>query len=253
MRKGNTYALTKEVMAVLAEKPGVEFTEINISDLNLPFCASCHLCFSEGEEFCPHNDTALGIRSALAECDGVIIGSATYMWAINAALKNLLDHLAYGFHRPFLFGKKGMVIATSKGAGEKGVTKYIKTVLGQLGINGAVVFTLNEKEKQLQTNSGKKLNTAAERFYSSIVSNRQIKPTLKNIVVHNAFRAMALSKFSDSERDTRFWGQPGFHNKAYPAKAGAFKYAVGAAVYGIAKRSTEIVGRIYEKRKKARE
>jgi multimeric flavodoxin WrbA len=204
MRKGNTYALTKGIVNCLLSKPDAECTEISVADLELPFCCSCHVCFAKGEEHCPHYDVMRDVQSALMTCDGVILSGTTYMGALNAAMKNLLDHLAYGFHRPALFGKKGMVIATSAGNGEKSVAKYLKTALGQWGINGAIVVTQSTKAQQLLSSDkiAATLDRAAERFYQLIASKRFIAPKFKSIAVHNAFRAMSLSDFAENGRDT---------------------------------------------------
>ena len=257
MRKGNTYTLTKEVVSCLYKKQDVEITEYSVADLDLPFCCSCHLCFSKGEENCPHYGRLRNIKDALLDSDGVILSGTTYIRSLNAAMKNLLDHFAYLFHRPALFGKRGMVITTSAGVGEKRVAKYIKTVMGQWGINGAKIVTQNIKAHKLQSNGAElsikeiaKLDNTAEKFYSLIKSKRHIPPSLKNIAVHNAFRAMSLSDFSESECDTQFWRTEGFRNKAYPVKAGAFRYLVGAFIYGVAQYSTKVIGKMYIKRQK---
>ena len=255
MRKGNTYALTREITGRLLAMPDVELNEIFVSDLGLPFCCSCHLCFEKGEENCPHYGIMQGVKAAFDECDGVIISGVSYMWAPNAAIKNLLDHMAYGFHRPAFFGKKGMVISTAAGVGEKAVAKYLKTVLGQWGINGALIFTQNAKQRELQgggeaakAKAGAKLDRAAERFYSLIKSGRPLPPSVKNITVHNSFRVMSLSGYSGSERDTLYWQQDGFHNKAYPVKAGPV-YLIGAIMHGLVRFMLKIVGGVYEKRR----
>jgi len=244
MRKGRTYALTQEVMSRLSAKADVQFVEINVADLDLPFCVSCHVCFSKGEEFCPHAAHLQSLLTALKECDGVILSGTTYMWALNGAMKNLLDHLAFGFHRPFLFGKRGMVVATSKGNGEKEVAKYLRMVLGQWGVNGAVVVTQNAKEEQLLSPSklAKRLDKAAERFYRQLSSKKPIPPSLRSIAVQNAFRSMALSEFSEFERDAEFWRKEE-NNRAYPVRIGVFRYAVGAAVFGAASFATHVIGR----------
>jgi len=249
MRKGTTYKLTKEIMSRLSSKPNVEFDEISISELNLPFCTSCHACFAKGEEYCPNYKHLERVHHALEVCDGVVLTGTTYMWALNAAMKNLLDHLAFGLHRPSLFGKKGMVIATSKGNGEKAVAKYLKTVLGQWGINGGVVVTQNAKEEKMLSPSkiSAKLDRHADRFYHQIASGGYIEPTLRSIAVHNAFRSMALSDFAEFERDTQFWNQDGFRDKAYPVRVGKLKYAVGSAVFAVAAKLTKILGRRYVK------
>jgi len=169
------------------------------------------------------------------------------MWALNAAMKNLLDHQAFRFHRPSLFGKKGMVIATSKGNGEKAVAKYLQTVLGQWGVNRAVVVTQNAKEEKMLSPSriSTKLDRHVDRFYSQIASGGYIEPSLRSIAVHNAFRSMALSNFAEFERDTQYWNQDGFRDKAYPVRAGILKYAVGTAVFAIASRLTKLLGKRY--------
>lgn len=255
MRKGKTYSLTKEIVNRLSSKPDVEIIEFSVADLNLPFCCSCHVCFAKGEEHCPHFGIVRALRDALINCDGVILTGTTYMWAMNAAMKNLLDHFAYMFHRPVLFGKKGMVVATSKGTGEKNVAKYLKTVLGQWGINKAVVVTQNEKTHRMQTNGvglsvqeAAQIDKAISKFYKTLASNQQISPGLKSIVVHNAFRAQSLSNYSESERDTQHWSREEFRDKAYPAKAGAIKYLIGTMVYNLAKNLTDALGRSLERR-----
>jgi len=255
MRKGNTYTLTKEIVSRLAAKAEVEISEYFVSELNLPFCCSCHNCFAKGEEYCPHFDVTGKIKDALLQCDALVVSGATYMWALNAAMKNLLDHFAYMFHRPVLFGKKGMVVATSTGVGEKSVAKYLKTVLGQWGINGAIIVTQNAKEHRLQSEGPElsskeaaQIDKVAQRFYDMIKANKQLTPSLKNISVHNAFRAMSLSAYSESERDTQHWQKEGMGDRAYPVKAGPIKYAIGAFVYGAAKNTTKMIGRVYMKR-----
>jgi multimeric flavodoxin WrbA len=48
--KENTWCLTekvKEQIAVLDNK--VEFKEIHLSELNIPFCIGCSMCFRKGE------------------------------------------------------------------------------------------------------------------------------------------------------------------------------------------------------------
>jgi multimeric flavodoxin WrbA len=250
MRKGNTYALTKEIVNRLTKRPDVECVEINVADLDLPFCASCHVCFDKGEEYCPHYNIMQKIESAVQKCDGVIIGGSTYLRALNAAMKNVLDHMAYGYHRPWLFGRKGMVVATSAGVGENSVAKFVKTVLGQWGINGALIVKQNAKAQLMQASAktSASLDRKAEKFYRLIASKKQVAPGLMNITVHNAFRAMSLSNYSASERDTQFWRRAGFSDRAYPVKAGPFMYAMGTIIHGVIKIAINITGRSYEKR-----
>lgn len=255
MRKGNTYRLTKEVISRISSYPDVKIVEFGVADLNLPFCCSCHICFNEGEEYCPHSDSLRDLREALLECDGIILSGTTYMWSLNGAMKNLLDHFAYLFHRPVLFGKKGMVIATSAGNGEKGVAKYLKGVLGQWGVNGAIALTQNTKAHMMQgsgdvfsSTESAEIDRATRKFYELIKSKKPIPPSAKSIAVHNAFRVSSLSEFAQYGRDTEFWHQNGYVDKPYPARAGFFKAFIGAFVFSAAKNATAALGRIYKKK-----
>lgn len=255
-RKGNTYALTKEILNSLSKISNMEISEIYVAELNLPFCSSCHLCFSKGEEKCPHYDVVGKIKDMLAGSNGIILTGTTYMWALNAAMKNFLDHFAYLFHRPEFFGKQGMVVSTSAGAGEKNVAKYLKTVMGQWGINASIIVTQNTKERRLMSNNAgmakkqvEKINKAAEKFYGRLKSTRQMPPSLKNIAVHNSFRAMSLSEFSESERDTQFWSRKGFIDKSYPVKAGLLKSMIGSLVFSSVNSMIKIIGKFYFMRK----
>ena len=251
MRKGTTYALTQEITSRLAAMPEVEITQLHVADLDLPFCRSCHLCFSKGEEFCPHYGVMEEVAAKLTQCDGVIVSGVSYMWALNASMKNFLDHLSFLFHRPSLFGKKGMVIATAAGAGEKSVAKYLKTVLGQWGINKALVVTQTARDLEMISTAKRaaKYDKLAAKFYSLIKSQRPLSPSLQNLAVHNAFRAMSLSGFTGSERDTLYWQQDGFKNKAYPIKAGWFRSLAGAVIYSAVKASSAAAGRMAAKNK----
>jgi hypothetical protein len=92
-----------------------------------------------------------------------------------------------------------------------------------------------------------KYDKIAEKFYKLIKSQKPLSPSLKNIAVHNAFRAMSLGDFTGSERDARHWQKDGFKNKAYPVHIGWFKYLFGAFTYSIVKISTNVIGLIYVK------
>jgi len=129
--------------------------------------------------------------------------------------------------------------------GDKGVAKYLRTVLGQWGVNDAIMVTRNIKQQRLQSlvKEQNMLNNAADRFYELLESGSPIAPSFNSIATHNAFRAMSMSEFSESKRDTEYWQQDGFYNKAYPTKAGPFKYMAGSMVHGLAKLTAKLIGR----------
>jgi len=235
MRKGNTYGVMQAVLEHLRAQKDVEITEINVADLNLPFCYSCHACFEKGEEFCPHSETVGTAAQAIENCDGLIISGVCYAMHVNAALKNLVDHFAYFFHRPRLFDKVGMVITTTAGAGENIVAKYLQQVLGHWGMGKAILlpmkiqtaeFSLNDKQKrQVLFNTNK--------FYNHIKNGKLSSPSFVNVIVHNSFRAHAAISPPLSECDSAYWRDSSFADKVYPRKISVMKSLVGKLIYPI--------------------
>jgi len=230
MRKtGSTYKMLETVLERMKREGDADIEVIHVADLNLPFCVSCHNCFVKGEEYCPHAETVGKVVEALRRADGVILAGTTYVMALNAAMKNLVDHIAWMNHRPALFGKHGLVIATTAGGGAGGVAKYLREVMGYWGICGAGTLVNNKAyepfpltDKQLA-----KIHRAADRFAGAVRSGRAPKPAMENIGSYNAFRAMSLSKTPLSEKDAEFWRASGFRDKAYPSGGNPIQLFIG--------------------------
>lgn len=236
MRKGNTYRLTQEVINCL-KSHDVKITEINISDLELPFCKSCHLCFFKGESKCPHYQIMKTVTEKIESCNGLILSGAVYSKHLNASMKNLIDHLSYYFHRPRLFDKKGLVITTTAGAGEKIVAKYLKSVMFQWGITNvqtlsckiqAMPFPLNEKQKKI-------VDSVTEKFYNAILRDKIKEPNMNVLFTHNTFRAMNTTNNPFLAYDKAYWEQNGLDSKVYSRKVNIFKTLYGELVYFLKK------------------
>jgi len=244
MRKGNTYNVTQAVLELLRKHEGVQITEISVADLDLPFCVSCHACFDKGDAFCPHHKIIAPVVHEIENCDGLIISGVCYAMQINASIKNLIDHLAYLFHRPRLFNKIGMVVTTTAGAGENRVAKYLRQVLGHWGVGKAILlpmkiqtekFVLSDKQK-------KRIRAAADRFYNNIKTGKLSPPSLVSIIVHNGFRAHASLTPSLSEADSAYWRESNFAKKVYPRKIGVGKWLIGKMMYPIMRKVFKKVG-----------
>ena len=50
----------------------VEFREVHLSDINLPFCTGCSNCFRRGHRTCPHNPIVQPIMDCIEDSDAVI-------------------------------------------------------------------------------------------------------------------------------------------------------------------------------------
>lgn len=238
MRKGNTYKLTQAVIEKLMLNKDVHLKEISVSELNLPFCMSCHVCFEKGEERCPHRNIVGGIAEEIETSDALIVSGVVYSMHLNAAMKNLIDHLSYYFHRPKLFDKKALVVTTTAGAGEKTVAKYLASIMGHWGAGyiksisckiRTVPFSLTEKQQSA-------VNKVSDEFYNAISHNSFTAPTFGSVAVHNSFRGMSSGSVVVSECDRDYWQQTGMKDKVYPRRVSVVKAAVGSVTAKVLKK-----------------
>ncbi len=238
MRKGNTYKLTQTVISRLKVLDvNVEIEELSVEELELPFCSSCHVCFTSGEKLCPHYNIIKAVTDKIKQCDGIILTGVVYSLHLNAAMKNLIDHLSFFIHRPCLFDKKGMVITTTAGAAEKTVAKYLKNIMSCWGVNCITVlrekiqtnpFSLNPKQTE-------RVEKAAKSFYEAILDNKYRDPGFNEIMVFNAFRGMNTGDKPLSQCDKAYWEQTGLKDCTYPLKHNIIKRLFGCMVYKVLK------------------
>lgn len=120
-RRGSTWHSMDAIVQELGRYGGVEKTEFFLP-ADLPnFCTGCYSCFYKGEQTCPHAQNVQPIAEAILEADVVILTSPVYGMDVTGQMKALLDHLCYMWisHRPNprMFGKVGLAVATTAGAG----------------------------------------------------------------------------------------------------------------------------------------
>lgn len=217
-RKGNTYKITELVKSYMQENGNVEFEEIFLSKLNMPFCIGCNQCFLKGEEYCPHNSIIAPIVQKITIADALIIATPTYSLQLPALLKCLLDHMSYNFHRPRFFKKKALVISTTAGGGAKSTANYISDVLQCWGINHVSKYPLRcfsfnyvpDKEALEQ------IRTMANEFYKEIANENLHSPSMKRIFLFNLWRSMAISGQTNNTRDYRYWADMNLLDKPFP-------------------------------------
>ncbi len=89
--KGNT-ALALDTLGAELEARGIQTERINIGKDMLHGCVGCWACAKQRNMQCRFNDDPVnGWIAAMAEADGMVIGSPVYYAGINGALKSFLD------------------------------------------------------------------------------------------------------------------------------------------------------------------
>jgi len=254
--KGNTWVLVEEIKKNITSLfPESIFEEIHLSDLNLPFCLGCSLCFRKGHEHCPHNKIMQNIFDLIDWSDGVVFSATTFNMQPNALTKNLIDHLCFMLHRPYFFTKKALVVSTTGGVGVNKVVKYIAGTLRGLGFNKCYelpvasnswnAYSINEK---IRARCGK----IARTFHNDVASMKMYRPTWLILIPYNLFRGMSLSYVKGTEyeyMDGVHWTDPVRAKSTYdPAIPVPFyKKAFGSLFYAIGKIASKFVRVTYRK------
>lgn len=211
-RKGNTWKLTQKVIDILLTYDNtINFTEVHLSDLNLPFCMGCSNCFRVGHKHCPHNQIIQPIIDLIEENDAVIISVSSFQGQPTALMKNFTDHLAFMIHRPRFFTKKALIISTTGGVSADSTTQSLANTLPGWGFNKCYQLPIvalswnayNPTEKDVT-----KAEKVTHKFYHDVKSQKLHAPSVGVLIPFNLFQAIYVSIPSEMDyptADNPFW------------------------------------------------
>ncbi len=204
-RKINTYKVISEVKQILSnEEINVEI--INLFDYDIESCIGCENCLIKGN--CVFDDDVTRIMDKMKSSNGIILTSPVYMENVTGKLKVFLDRTCKWFHRPELYGKPILVIATTKGSGIKFTLSYLERVVIQWGgINsGKIGRNIRNIDKEVNKNECKK-------FIDQIkMDKRLFKPSLKALTQFQVQKVLAKKiGYLDSE----YWNKKNWNKEIY--------------------------------------
>lgn len=87
-RNGNTATLLKKAVEG-AREAGAQVTEIVLRDLKMSPCLEIYGCKSDGR--CVIKDDFQGVYDRLSQCDGLMLASPIFFYAVSAHTKILMD------------------------------------------------------------------------------------------------------------------------------------------------------------------
>lgn len=93
-KEGNTFLLVKQVFSEL-EKQGIETELVSLAGKKLRGCIGCYKCFANKDQRC--SVTADDLNSCIekmAEAQGIILASPTYISSVTSEMKALMDRAA---------------------------------------------------------------------------------------------------------------------------------------------------------------
>ncbi|MDI9468628.1 MAG: NAD(P)H-dependent oxidoreductase [Bacillota bacterium] len=212
--RGNTWRLTQCVREMIQQwDKTVEFTELHLTDIGLPFCTGCSNCFRKGHRYCPHNEKIQPIMDLIDKSDAVIFSVSCFQGHLTGIMKNFTDHLAFLIHRPRYFYKKALIISTTGGVGADSTTKALAATLAGWGFNKSYQLPIAAYSWNAYEPGGRdlqKTEKAATRFYQDVKSNSFHPPSIGVLIPFNLFQAMCSDKDGDKQyptEDDRFWPQ----------------------------------------------
>lgn len=210
--KGNTWLLTEKAKNILETfDKTIEFHEIHLSDVDLPFCTGCSSCFRAGHRTCPHNKIIQPIMDAIEDSDGVIFCAPCFQGHLPGILKNFTDHMAFMLHRPRYFTKKALIISTTGGVSARSTTKALAATLPGWGFNKCYQLPVTALSWNAYTPTEKDLKRTydiTKKFYLDVKSGKFHVPGVGVLIPFNLFQALCVGNKGARDyptQDNRFW------------------------------------------------
>lgn len=189
-RKGETF---KVLDAMKENFPDIDYEILMLKDMNLKDCYGCYMCINRGPDKCPLKDDRDVILKKMEEADGVVFATPTNTRHVTALMKKFMDKLGYIAHRPYLFDKYALFIATCKGFGADLANDYMSSNIGQYGFN--VVSSLDlyiSTKSEAETQYNKEQTAQAfEKLISAIQKGERLKPKFGHLVYFHIFKAIS--------------------------------------------------------------
>ncbi len=222
-RKKHTHGLIIQIKKIL-ENNNIHVEIINLFDYNIQTCLGCEHCLIKGG--CLLKDDTLELMNKMKFADGIILTSPVYLENVSGKLKTFLDKTCSWFHRPEIYGKPVLVVATTKGSGLKFTLQYLKRVVMMwgafyAGMIGRSIRNIDCEIKQSECDNFIKLLNMEKNNY---------KPTINNLIYFQVQKVLAY-KLAGLDRD--YWKEKGWNKEIYyfTCKIGFFKKLVATSFY----------------------
>lgn len=224
-KKGDCFNVIEMIQTSFNRVEETRIEYIYLNDIGLGFCKSCLLCYTKGEQICPHKEVTTMLLNKMQESDVVIFASPVYEQHVTALMKNFYDNLSFMFHRPRFFNKRAILVSSTGGSGLKGTLSYMKMcaigwgfqIAGTIGVCGTTLKTDETYKEQVQKN----INHLVDDLFKS----KQTAPSLYQLAMFRAMQSKALVSAKKKDISFEYWKERGWFEKEYytNAKISLFK------------------------------
>ena len=203
-RKVNTYKLLLQLQQDLTGQD-IEVEILSLYDYNLKDCIGCEKCILRGE--CIHLDDSQLLMDKMAAADGIILSSPVYLKQVSGKLKGFIDRTCKWYHRPVLYGKPVLCVATTKGSGLKSTLSYLQSVAIQWGAMPA--GRIGRSIRNIDSVVTKK---ELSEFAWLLNAPQKYRPALNTLIEFEVQKALA--KYIGG-LDESYWKEKGWDTKVY--------------------------------------
>lgn len=217
-RKQATYEAVREFEKNLKSYTEIEFEYIFLKDYHLEYCRGCKLCFDKGEGLCPIHDDRDFLMDKMDRSDGVIFATPNYSFHVSASMKNLLDRLAFIFHRPRFFGETFTSIVTQGVFGGSSIVKYLDNMGANFGFRvskGCVLKTLEPVTEAARGKNSHEIKRTAARFYRELMRPNPLSPSFFRLMLFRMSRTSMKAMLNDEYCDYRHYKEKGWFESDY--------------------------------------
>ncbi len=234
-RRAETLKVVEAFGKRLESFGAIDFEYLFLKDYNLGICTGCFSCLSKGETHCPHRDDLGMLLRKIAAADGVIFATPNYALQVTAIMKNLLDRMAFVFHRPRYFDKTSLAIVTQGIYGGGAIVKYLSEVARWWGfkiVKGFYVSTIAPRTPAEQKEIDQKIDSAARRFVKVLRQRESRSPSLYEFVIFRMVRSMYRVSNDHEHVDYCYYRDQGWleSDYYYPIRIGWVRKMLGKAI-----------------------
>lgn len=216
-RKAATLRSAEIFAAALTRLGTLEVTTLHLAEKNLGNCRGCHLCIQKDEALCPLHDDRDTILQAIREADGVVFATPVYSQNVSTLMKNLIDHLAYQYHRPSLFGIKAMALASGGGQFRDTLRymNYNASCWGMIPVTRLGIPHLDALTDGFRKKVNKSIEKTARKFFQSLQQTQMPDPGIKDLMWFRMWQITAASCMDSNPADYRHYEEHGWFRIRY--------------------------------------
>lgn len=183
-KNGSTALILNELSQELKKYDDVDVQLIHVADLSLNYCVGCSTCYKIGK--CIYRDDVEALSSDIANADGIILGSPTYVSNVSAQMKTIIDRGHFVMEQ-LLYGKYAISVTTYENYGSRDCAKILNRLLSYSGakISRTIRFRKNSaSDPMAKHQSDRYIQKSADILYQDIkVKRKYILQSIKQFII----------------------------------------------------------------------